>query len=225
MKKIIALLFALLITVGVFTGCGNQNGSESKEAAPKKLNIVTTIFPEYDWVKEILGEKAENANITMLLDNGVDLHSYQPTADDSVKIANCDLFIYVGGESDSWVSEKAPKNTVNKNRKVINLLNTLNTTVKTEEAMPGMQAEEGHHHGYSHFADSDVQDRTLSDWSGSWQSVYPYLKNGTLDKVMERKAESGDKTAEEYHTYYETGYKSDVEKIKIDGKKGTIEFN
>ena len=223
MKKIIALLFALLITVGVFTGCGNQNGSESKESAPKKLNIVTTIFPEYDWVKEILGEKAENANITMLLDNGVDLHSYQPTADDLVKIANCDLFIYVGGESDSWVSE-ALKNTVNKNRKVINLLNTLNTTVKTEEAMPGMQAEEGHNHGYSHFADSDVQDRTLSDWSGSWQSVYPYLKDGTLDKVMERKAESGDKTAEEYHTYYETGYKSDVEKIKIDGKKGTIEF-
>ena len=113
---------------------------EIEEAAPKKLNIVTTIFPEYDWVKEILGEKAENANITMLLDNGVDLHSYQPTADDLVKIANCDLFIYVGGESDSWVSE-ALKNTVNKNRKVINLLNTLNTTVKTEEAMPGMQAE------------------------------------------------------------------------------------
>ena len=172
MKKIIALLFALLITVGVFTGCGNQNGSESKEAASKKLNIVTTIFPEYDWVKEILGENAKYANITMLLDNGVDLHSYQPTADDLVKIANCDLFIYVGGESDSWVSE-ALKNTVNKNRKVINLLNTLNTTVKTEEAMPGMQAEEGHNHGYSHFADSDVQDRTLSDWSGSWQSVYP----------------------------------------------------
>ena len=103
MKKIIALLFALLITVGVFTGCGNQNGSESKEAAPKNLNIVTTIFPEYDWVKEILGEKAENANITMLLDNGVDLHSYQPTTADLAKVSDCDLFIYVGGESDAWV--------------------------------------------------------------------------------------------------------------------------
>ena len=44
--------------------------------------------------------------------------------------------------------------------------------------MPGMQAEEGHHHGYSHFADSDVQDRSLSDWDGEWQSVYPYLQEG-----------------------------------------------
>ena len=70
-----------------------------------KLSIVTTIFPEYDWVREILGDKADNAEVTMLLDNGVDLHSYQPTADDIVKISDCDLFIYAGGESDGWVDD------------------------------------------------------------------------------------------------------------------------
>ena len=67
------------------------------------------VFPEYDWVKEILGDRADNAEITMLLDNGVDLHSYQPTADDIVKISDCDLFIYVGGESDGWVDDALKK--------------------------------------------------------------------------------------------------------------------
>ena len=227
MKKIFALLLAFLMTVGVLAGCGKQAGSDAADSASntdnKKLKVVTTIFPEYDWVRQILGDKAESADITMLLDNGVDLHSYQPTADDIVKISDCDLFIYVGGESDGWV-EDALKNATNKNMKVINLLDVLKDTVKTEEAMPGMQAEEGHNHGYSHFDDSDVQDRTLSDWAGDWQSVYPYLQNGTLDAVMERKAENGDKSAAEYRAYYETGYQTDVSQITIDAENNTICF-
>ena len=72
MKKITALLLALLMLVGVLTGCGKQHDTNKTD----KLSIVTTIFPEYDWVKEVLGDKADNAEITMLLDNGVDLHSY-----------------------------------------------------------------------------------------------------------------------------------------------------
>lgn len=64
-------------------------------------------------MREILGNKADHAEVTMLLDNGVDLHSYQPTADDIIKISDCDLFIYVGGESDGWV-EDALKEATNK---------------------------------------------------------------------------------------------------------------
>ena len=249
MKKLLTLALSLIMTVGMLSGCGagQTSNNEASSAAPtasaeasaseentkaedssenaenRKLSIVTTIFPEYDWVKEILGDQADQAEITMLLDNGVDLHSYQPTADDIVKISDCDLFIYVGGESDAWV-EDALKNATNKDMKVINLLDVLKDDVKTEEAMPGMQAEEGHNHGYSHFDDSDVQDRTLADWDGDWQSVYPYLEDGVLDEVMERKAESGDKTAEEYRAYYETGYKTDVSQITIDAENNTMCF-
>ena len=140
MKKITALLLALFVLVGALAGCGKQNDTNKTD----KLSIVTTIFPEYDWVREILGDKADNAEITMLLDNGVDLHSYQPTADDIVKISDCDLFIYVGGESDGWV-EDALRNATNRNMKVINLLEILGDSVKTEEIVEGMQEEEHEH--------------------------------------------------------------------------------
>lgn len=79
-------------------------------------------------------------DLTMLLDNGADLHSYQPTASDIMKISECDIFIYVGGESDTWV-EDALKEAVNKNMKVINLLEVLGSSVKEEEVVEGMKAE------------------------------------------------------------------------------------
>ena len=92
-------------------------------------------------MREILGDKADHAEVTMLLDNGVDLHSYQPTADDIIKISDCDLFLYVGGESDGWV-EDALKEATNQNMKVINLLDVLGEQVKEEEVVEGMEAEE-----------------------------------------------------------------------------------
>ena len=110
-------------------------------AKDKQVKVVTTIFPEYDWVKEIAGDEVSNMDLTMLLDNGVDLHSYQPTADDIMKISDCDLFIYVGGESDAWV-EDTLKEAVNKDMKVINLLDVLGSSVKEEEVVEGMEAEE-----------------------------------------------------------------------------------
>ena len=140
MKKILALLLALWIPAAVLSGCVPQDDS----AASNKLNIVTTIFPAYDWVREILGDETDRAEITTLLDSGVDLHSYQPTVDDIVKISDCDLFLYVGGESDGWV-EDALKNAPNKERKVIRLLDVLGDSAKAEETVEGMQEEEHDH--------------------------------------------------------------------------------
>ena len=140
MKKILALLLALWIPAAVLSGCAPQDDS----AASNKLNIVTTIFPAYDWVREILGAETDRAEITMLLDSGVDLHSYQPTVDDIVKISDCDLFLYVGGESDGWVDD-ALKNAPNKERKVIRLLDVLGDSAKAEETVTGMQEEEHDH--------------------------------------------------------------------------------
>ena len=145
-KRIFAVFFCLLLAAGILGGCGKAEFSSisapsASQSGNKPLKIVTTIFPEYDWVREILGDKADHAEVTMLLGNGVDLHSYQPTADDIIKISDCDLFLYVGGESDGWV-EDALKEATNQNMKVINLLDVLGEQAKVEEVVEGMAAEE-----------------------------------------------------------------------------------
>ena len=173
MKKIIALLLALFMLVAALAGCGKQNDTNQTD----KLSIVTTIFPEYDWVREILGEKADNAEITMLLDNGVDLHSYQPTADDIVKISDCDLFIYVGGESDEWV-EDALRNAANRNMKVINLLEVLGDSVKTEEIVEGMQEEEYEHEDAEEHEHEDAEEHEHEEEAD--EHVWLSLKNAKM---------------------------------------------
>lgn len=97
------------------------------------------------------------------------------------------------------------------------------TTQAGVEILPeeGAETSKTVYNGY--FEDAAVKDRTLSDYIGQWQSVYPYLLDGTLDQVFDYKAKlSGSMTAEEYKTYYDTGYKTDVEEIKITDK--TMEF-
>lgn len=135
MKKIVSLILALIVSVAFFAGCSNAPKQDNG-----KFSVVTTIFPEYDWVSNITSG-AGDVELTLLLDNGADLHSYQPTADDIIKISNCDMFIYVGGESDKWVDD-ALKGAVNKDMVVVNLLDLLGSKVKQEETVEGMQAEE-----------------------------------------------------------------------------------
>lgn len=130
MKKFLAALLICTVLMTCLTGCGT-------EARKEGLNIVVTVFPAYDWVRTVLGSD----NITLLLDNGVDLHSYQPTAADLVNISQCDLFVYIGGESDAWVAD-ALANPVNPNRKVLNLMELLGEDALEEEEVEGMEAEE-----------------------------------------------------------------------------------
>lgn len=141
MKKTICAVLSLALTAGIFTGCKPSSAPESDRS---KLKVVTTIFPEYDWVREILGDQADHVELTMLLDNGVDLHSFQPTADDMVAISNCDLFVYTGGESDAWVKD-ALANVSNPNLVTLNLMEVLGDGVKEEVVLEGMQeTDHGH---------------------------------------------------------------------------------
>lgn len=109
-------------------------------AGAEKVSVVTTIFPIYDWVRQIVGD-SESVEITMLLDTGVDLHSYQPTARDIMKVATCDLFACVGSESDAWV-EGALASAANPDMAVVNLMEALGGDVREEEIVEGMEADE-----------------------------------------------------------------------------------
>ena len=133
-KRFAALALALmLIAPGCAPPAGGRKGG--------KLSVVCTVFPQYDWVRRILGERAGGVELTMLLNSRVDLHSYQPSVDDIVKISACDLFIYVGGASDKWVSD-ALKEAANENMIVINLLAALGDAAKTEEIIAGMEEDD-----------------------------------------------------------------------------------
>ena len=123
-------------------------------AEQKKFSVVTTIFPVYDWVREVAGDR-DGVEITMLLDDGVDLHSYQPTATDMMKVATCDLFVYVGGESDEWV-EDALAESVNPDMKVVNLVEAMGDDIRMEEIVEGMEHEHEHEEEeHEHEAEAD----------------------------------------------------------------------
>ena len=134
MRKIFKLFVCALF---MFT-CAN--------AFAAKKSIVCVTYPEYDWVLNILGKKASSFNVTLLQDNGTDLHSYQPSVKDVAKISTCDMLVFVGGESDEWV-EKAISNAKNKNMLVVNMLESLGDRVREEEVVEGMQAEEEEEEG------------------------------------------------------------------------------
>lgn len=145
MKKWI--MSSLAILLGILSISIPLAGVRTAEAGTtedsgKKLKIVTTIFPEYDWTRTVLGDREADVDLTMLLDNGTDLHSFQPAVKDIMKVSSCDLLIYVGGESDQWI-EDALESAQNKDMKTINLMEVLGDTIKEEENVEGMQ-ESGH---------------------------------------------------------------------------------
>ncbi len=145
MKKVAFIAILLFASVLMLTAC--NTGSGKKDSAPKKISVVATIYPQYDWLKNVIGERADAVDLKLLIKNGTDLHSYKPSAQDIATIAKADLVVYVGGESDEWI-EKALEATPKEGRIALNLMKALGDRVKEEEVVEGMQAEEHHHeHG------------------------------------------------------------------------------
>ncbi len=140
MKKFLAIMLTLMLLTGLVPFAGM--------AESKPLTVVTTIFPIYDWTRQIIGEN-ENTNLVLLLDNGVDLHSYQPSAQDIMTISTADLFIYVGGESDEWV-EDVLESAMNPDLVSISLTEAMGEDLKEEEIVEGMQHEHDHEHDHDH---------------------------------------------------------------------------
>ncbi len=129
-KRILPILSSVLILLSL-CACGVRSADSNK------IKVVCTVFPIYDWAREIVGDKAE---IIWLTENGTDMHSFQPSAADMVKIAECDILVYIGGESDKWVDETV-KQYQNEKRALINLTSLLGGSLKEEEHTEGMQEE------------------------------------------------------------------------------------
>ena len=135
--------------------------------ADDPAQVVVTVYPAYDWIRNILGEEVTDVEVTWLFDNGVDPHSYQPSVEDIMRIASCDLFVYVGGVSDQWVQE-ALAGSVNPDMQVICLLDVLGEQAKEEELTEGMEAEA---------EDADAGADEAPEWD---EHVWLSLKNAGL---------------------------------------------
>lgn len=213
-RSTLIIAISLVFIAALLTSC------KTEEKNNGKLKVVTTIFPVYDWTEQIIGEKDKDVDVSMLLSNGTDLHSYQPTAKDIKKIANCDIFIYVGGESDEWV-EDVLEEAKNKKIKAINLMDVLGDSVKEEEVKEGMT--EGHE---DEDEDHDEDEKEYDE------HIWLSLKNAKISTSAIAKAlsEADPKNADTYknnlNKYQEKLEKLDSEyrEATMNGKQKTLIF-
>lgn len=148
-KKFIAVVLLISSIASLFSGCGTLKPDDGV------LNILCTVFPVYDWVRQITKD-ADNIEVELLVDTGADLHSYQATAADIVKIASCDLFIYVGGASDGWV-EEALKSAPAVDRSVLKLMDFMSDDSKICSNV-GYADEHGHEESHVHSNDAEYDE-------------------------------------------------------------------
>ena len=141
MKKKMYSLLAVLAACAFFSA-----------AAAAKPRVVTTLFPIWDWTRNIIGERADAVDLLPPLNTGVDLHSFQPSVDEILRISSCDLFLYTGGESDAWV-KRVVRDAVNKKQAAVSMIEALGERARAEETVEGMEA--GHHHDEDHDKDHE----------------------------------------------------------------------
>ena len=194
-----ALIFAALVAGVAVAAPAKKNVSDGT------VKIVTDIFPVYDWVREITKNSAAKIDLTLLLDNGVDLHSYQPAVADVAKIAECNLFVYVGGESEGWMDD-ACKEIKNKNSVVLKLLDSLGDAAKEEEVVEGMEADHDHEsageHHHEHESAGEHHHEHGEDEEGPEYDEHIWLsvKNAKIlcNTIAEKIAEIDPKNAQTY---------------------------
>ena len=134
MKRLLCLVLAGCLLAAALAGCGGapaENGGE-------KPRVVVTIYPVCDWARNLLSGCPDACALQLLLKEGVDMHSFQPSVQDMVAVADCDLLIYVGGESDKWIDEVEPNNAAQRR---LSLLAVLGAAALDEELAEGMQGE------------------------------------------------------------------------------------
>ena len=198
MKKLLSIVLCILITAASLAGCGAQNNNNGT------LKIVTTIFPLYDWTKNITD--SAGAELSMLVNNGTDLHSFQPTVDDIGSITACDVFIYVGGESDKWVGDALAQQS-NPDRIVIDLMDVLQDQVKEEELVEGMEPEE------------EEEDEAGDEGPEYDEHIWLSLKNAKIacDYIAQRLAEKDSANADTYRKNAEA-YTKELEALDSEYK-------
>lgn len=200
-RGIICTVVAVLMLASVFGGCerGRDDG---------KLRVVCTVFPQYDWIRNIAGDAVgDRIELELIVKNGADVHSYQASVADIAAVSSCDMLVCVGGESEAWVS-RALEQSDNADMTVVKLLEVLGNAAKEEETVEGMETEDGHdEHGNGH-DDADAHDH--EDGEAEYdEHVWLSLKNASLfcreltDKLCALDADNAEKYRANGESYTE----------------------
>ena len=148
-------LICALVTILLLSGCRAEDMPSDAGVSTGKPSIVCTAFPQYDWTLQILGSRAGQFSVTLLNHQGADMHSFQPTAANMVSMATCDLFIHMGGYSESWVPA-ALESAENPDAAVLTLLDHVEKL--EEEFTPGMAHDAYHDHDHGHEENTGIDD-------------------------------------------------------------------
>ncbi len=210
---LIILIFAILTSF--FTACSSSNqesdtadvDTTSTVTTSEKKTIIATTFPIYDWAREIIGDQNENIELILLIDTGVDLHSFQPTTADIATIADADLFIYNGGESDTWVNEVLEQ-PINDELVAVNLMDLLGDSVKPEELVEGMQeSEHAHDHSDEEHDHSDEEHDHSDEAAHNDEHIWLSLNNaihlctGLVPYIQALDSNNSDAFTQNSHNY------------------------
>ena len=164
--RTVAVLLLICLCLPLFS-CAKERGEDSR------IKIVCTLFVQYDWLKNIVGE-SERVDLSLLIDNGTDLHSYQPTAADIMEISDCDMIVYLGSDIDTWVAE-AIERAENSSLRRVALTECEGITLKNISS----ESEHGGHdhseHGGHDHSEHDGHDHGALD-----EHVWLSLKNAAL---------------------------------------------
>ena len=181
-NKFRMLLFILTVSMlCILAGCGSEKQDDGK------INIVCTVYPAYDFIMNIVGDNVDNVNVAYLLEKGVDMHNFQPTAEDIINITSSDLMVYVGGESDSSIKDII--GSVNANS--VPLLSLVE--VKEEELLPGME------HDHEHDESCEIDHEHEAEYD---EHVWLSVKNSIVivDKLCEAVCAIDPDNADSYKT-------------------------
>lgn len=189
MKKILLKIIFMIVTLSLMTACTAPTAPESDG-----IKVVSVIFPYYDFAKNICGDKAD---VSVLINPGADVHSFEPTAKDINRIQSCDLFIYTGGESDAWVE---------------NILGSLDTKINTLKVIDVVALKK---EDYTHFENSHHEDHSVDYDEHVWTSPDNAIK---IAGAIENKLCTVDV---ENSAVYEENTKNYVEKIEEIANKTT----
>lgn len=202
-SKILKGVISALLCTGILLSLSACGGKENNQDSGK-LKIVTTVFPSYDFARQVAGDKAD---IKMLLPVGTETHHYEPTPSDIIAIRECDIFIYIGGTNEQW-AEKLIADTDKEKTKVVRLVDSI------ENLSAPIGNTEHSHEGEEHT--EDEHEHNEGDYD---QHIWTSPKNAEimLQAICDAICEKDSENAEGYKANSDK-YKSEITALHNDFK-------